>query len=231
MAKPDNTRHPTGTAWPVADSKRAAIGSPRRATRSAMTRNQILESATRLFLDEGYSQTSIEQIAENAGTTKPTVYSHFGSKRALFDAVVQQNADQRVSLLTDPLTPTDNPQQDLIDFGDIFLSVVLSPQAQRWDRLAAAESLTSPEVGEAFYRAGPARVLRHLAEYIRQQHKAGRMMVVRASAAAEQLLGLLLGLDLLRTQIGQPPPSRAMLKKRCRESVAVFLAAYGVDDE
>ena len=45
--------------------------------------------------------------------------------------------------------------------------------------------------------------------------------------AAEQLIGMFLGLDLLRTQIGQKASGSASRKRRCREAVAVFLKGHG----
>jgi AcrR family transcriptional regulator len=47
------------------------------------TREQILESARRLFRDHGYGRTTIEQIAAEAGVAVPTVYATYGGKRAI----------------------------------------------------------------------------------------------------------------------------------------------------
>lgn len=190
------------------------------------TRRRILDTATKLFLSEGYSNTSLEQVAEAANVTKPTVYSHFKSKHGLFDAVIQQYAEKRVAEVSRLFSPSDDPRGDLIALGDLILARVLSKQTQRWDRLAAAESIDHPEVGETFYQAGPAHVVKGLTDYMKQQHQAGRLNVPHPQRAAEQLIGLFLGLDLLRAQIGQPELSVAQRKRKSREAVDVFLAAY-----
>lgn len=200
---------------------------PQRTRKAASTKQRILEAATDLFLNEGFSQTSLDRVAEVAETTKPTVYSHFKSKHGLFEAVVEQNAKGKLETLKHLLIPTNDPESDLHQFGDTFLPRVLSPQTQCWDRLAAAESINHPEVGEAFYKAGPARLMKKLTGYLKTQSEAGLLHVEKPERAAEQLIGLMLGVDILRTQIGQKPPGIATLKKRCREAVAVFLAAYG----
>ena len=59
---------------------------------------------------------------------------------------------------------------------------------------------------------------------------AGRLAIAQCDRAAEQLIGLLLGVDHLRTQIGHPIPSTAVRKRRCREAVSVFLKAYEVSE-
>ena len=133
-------------------------------------------------------------------------------------------------MLNELLTPTDNPADDLIRFGDVFMPVILTEQSC-WDRLAAAESMIHPEVGEAFFNAGPARVIKKLKDYLAHQHQAGQLQVKKPARAAEQLIGLMLGIDLLRAQVGKKPPSRAALKTKCREAVALFLATYGLANE
>ncbi|GAB5402484.1 MAG: TetR/AcrR family transcriptional regulator [Aureliella sp.] len=199
----------------------------KRASKAASTRQVILEAAEKLFLQDGYSQTSLDQVAQLAGTTKPTVYSHFGSKHGLFEAVAASNVNQRARLLAELLEVTDDPTKDLTRFGETFLARVLSKEARAWDRLAAAEAIAHPEVGETFYQAGPARVLAALSNYLKTQTRAGVLDVPDPKMAAEQLVGMLVTLDVLRAQIGKPPPTPAACRKRCAMAVQVFVKAYG----
>lgn len=191
------------------------------------TRQLILQRATELFLHEGYSTTSIDRVAEVAGVSKPTVYSHFQSKTGLFKAAVEASAEERAGKLGALLKATDDPESDLRRFGEKFLSVVLSAEADSWDRIAAAEARSHPEVGRIFFEAGPKRVNNAVANYIKQQTAAGLMFAPSPSEAAELLMGMLLGVDLLRTRIGAPAPSSTKIRRKCKTAVRVFLAAYG----
>lgn len=47
------------------------------------TREAVLEAARALFVEQGYTATSVEQIADRAGVSRPTVFTAVGSKRAL----------------------------------------------------------------------------------------------------------------------------------------------------
>ena len=47
-------------------------------------RSQLLEVATELFAAHGFHATSMDDLAEAAGVTKPVLYQHFPSKRALY---------------------------------------------------------------------------------------------------------------------------------------------------
>lgn len=62
----------------------------RREEYSATTRRALLDSATKLFAEEGYARTSLDEIAAGARVTKGALYGHFGSKQDLFRAVLQE---------------------------------------------------------------------------------------------------------------------------------------------
>ena len=53
------------------------------------TRHSILEAAKAVFAAEGYSGAHVNEIVARAGTTKPMIYYHFGSKEGLFAAVLE----------------------------------------------------------------------------------------------------------------------------------------------
>jgi AcrR family transcriptional regulator len=52
------------------------------------TRSLILKRAQRLFLQRGYADVSVGEVADAVGVTKPTLYYHFGNKEALYAAVL-----------------------------------------------------------------------------------------------------------------------------------------------
>ncbi len=52
------------------------------------TRQAIEEAAYELFLEQGYSATSMRRIAERAGIALGGIYNHFGSKDEIFEAII-----------------------------------------------------------------------------------------------------------------------------------------------
>ncbi|MGC8511629.1 MAG: TetR/AcrR family transcriptional regulator [Acidimicrobiales bacterium] len=56
----------------------------RRRMPAQQRRNQLLDAALERFARKGYHDTSMEEIAEAAGVTKPVLYHHFASKTELF---------------------------------------------------------------------------------------------------------------------------------------------------
>ncbi len=55
---------------------------------------KLLSCATNEFLAKGYKDASLREIAENAGTSTSPIYTRFGGKQGLFNAIVQSVADQ-----------------------------------------------------------------------------------------------------------------------------------------
>jgi AcrR family transcriptional regulator len=58
-------------------------------SRGEATRSQLIAVATRMFAANGYEGTSIEAVLQEAGVSRGALYHHFGSKEALFEAVVE----------------------------------------------------------------------------------------------------------------------------------------------
>jgi AcrR family transcriptional regulator len=71
--------------------------SPLRDEAVARTRRLILTAAKELFMDRGYLGTTIDQIAERAGVSKPTVFANVGNKRTvlkeLYDETLAGDAE------------------------------------------------------------------------------------------------------------------------------------------
>lgn len=61
--------------------------SPLRAEQAARSRAAVLAAARELFVTQGYAGTTLEQVAELAGVSKPTVFNAIGNKVTLFRAV------------------------------------------------------------------------------------------------------------------------------------------------
>lgn len=66
---------------------------------SHKTRQKILESAQRYFLDNGFQNTSLRTIAKKANCTTGAIYNQFGSKEALFHALIRQAYDGFLELI------------------------------------------------------------------------------------------------------------------------------------
>ena len=68
---------------------RRTYTSPLRADQALQTRRRILESAYRLFAENGYAATTIAAVARDAGVAPETVYLSLGNKRGLLEGAIE----------------------------------------------------------------------------------------------------------------------------------------------
>ena len=65
------------------------------------SRERLLETATELFAEKGYAATSVREIVEKAGVSKPVLYYYFKSKEGLFYAILEWAAEVQQEILNE----------------------------------------------------------------------------------------------------------------------------------
>src|SRR5689334_7395620 len=88
--------YPIVTWWPRMKLKKR-LSAPER-------RLQLMEVGRAVFAVSGYESASIEEIARQAGVSKPIVYEHFGSKEGLHAAVVDRELDTLVERVSQSIS-------------------------------------------------------------------------------------------------------------------------------
>lgn len=152
----------------------------------------ILQSASDLFLDNGFETTSMDQIALHAGVSKQTVYSHFGSKEALFTAVIEGKCRQYE--ITEDLFDLDLPIHDaLVNLAKHFSDLILSDDAVRLHRVAIAGGEKHSKIAQLYWQAGPVWMQTHFAQYLEHKKAAGQVSVTNPLFAAQQFLFMIKG--------------------------------------
>ncbi|GAA1917422.1 TetR/AcrR family transcriptional regulator [Streptantibioticus ferralitis] len=98
----------SSTGSEVKGASRTATASARRGRRVRMTgkerREQLLDIGRALFAERGFEGTSVEEIAHQAGVSKPVVYEHFGGKEGLYAVVVDREMRVLLDMVTSALT-------------------------------------------------------------------------------------------------------------------------------
>ncbi len=84
-------------------------------------RARILEEAVRLFSRNGYGSTSVREVAEAAGITKPTLYYHFGSKEGLFEALIDHHLTGLEALVGEAVTSAGGVVDRIRTFAKTYL--------------------------------------------------------------------------------------------------------------
>jgi TetR/AcrR family transcriptional repressor of mexJK operon len=191
----------------------------------------ILAAATRAFLDRGYAAAAMDDVARDAGVAKQTVYTHFGSKAALFRAIVDALAGDLLAPLSVGDVRNAGPHTLLLDLAERFINQVVDPVSVRLLRLLAAEAPRFPDLAATVLQAGPERLIAEFAAYLDRHAKAGRLSVDCPRMAAEQFFGALRGnfqikalLMLAEPETNDFTPER--VATYARSVVSAFLRAH-----
>ena len=201
-----------------------SAGRPREADKEAR-HLALLQTATRLFLEKGYNKVSLEMIAREAHVAVRTIYVKFGGKAGLLSAVITTGrarffADM-TSMETDP-----RPLEDILgDFSLRFLELVSLPSFVSLHRMVVAEAQATPELAEAFYKAGPLQSREMLWRLFgRPEIRARLRPELSLEVLAVHLVNCLLG-DLMSRMLFPPeqPPSIDELRGRAAQGLDLFL--------
>jgi TetR/AcrR family transcriptional repressor of mexJK operon len=192
-------------------------------------RAAILEAAKRLFPQHGFEGTSMDAVAAEAGVSKLTVYSHFGSKEALFIETVRCKCD---SLLPCSLFEVDVKapvRGQLLGVARAFFEMMMSDSALGLHRTLVASSQQSPKLAKLFWEAGPMQVQTALAAMLQKEVDARQLDIADTRLAACQFFALLKGEHHARMLFGCGQPSGEEAQAHLEATVDMFLRAYSSD--
>jgi AcrR family transcriptional regulator len=71
---------------------------------AAERRNQLIAIGRQVFAERGYDATTVEEIAERAGISKPIVYEHFGGKEGLYAVIVDREMERVIAAVTEAIS-------------------------------------------------------------------------------------------------------------------------------
>jgi AcrR family transcriptional regulator len=124
-----------------------AVGDSERLRRRERRRRELLDAADRVVRRSG-AGFSMDEIATEAGITKPVVYRHFGDKDGLHEALTERYVDELRQALR-PAIETDDPRSRLAATIDAYLAYVeRQPDRYRFLLTAAEQPRTGPLVAE-----------------------------------------------------------------------------------
>jgi AcrR family transcriptional regulator len=80
---------------------------------AAERREQLLQVALETFAAKGFHDTSMNEVAEAAGVTKPVLYQHFASKKALYNELVDEMGARLERTIFEAAAAADGPRQQV----------------------------------------------------------------------------------------------------------------------
>ena len=202
----------------------------------------ILHAAMETFMERGYDQASMDEVAARARTTKRTVYSHYGNKEALFRAALGQAVELFLGKLQAPADLRE-PAAEMEAFAARFCELCTVRGSVRLQRVAMGLAERFPDLGHMLHRDVIERAEGMMAGYLAALAQ-DRGLATEAEAAdwgataARLFLNLATASQRFETLRGArapldgppgPETSPHVDREPIGRAVALFLVGIGVD--
>lgn len=115
---------------------------------AARRREQLLETALELFARQGYHQTSMNEIAEAAGVTKPVLYQHFDSKQDLYTELLHDVSSRLREAVVKATGEAAGPR-DQVELGFTAIFGWMAEKPARFALLFSGATSREPEFSAA----------------------------------------------------------------------------------
>ncbi len=96
--------------------------------KTSLVRNQIVETASRLFYKQGYNGTGINQIIEEAGVAKASLYQHFHSKEDLLVEYLTLKGIETNTALKEQADKFGTPREKVLAIFDLLAELSSQPE-------------------------------------------------------------------------------------------------------
>ncbi|MCV9880204.1 TetR/AcrR family transcriptional regulator [Brenneria izbisi] len=184
----------------------------------------ILDIATQVFLESGFSKAKVIDIAKRAGASKTTLYTLYPTKDALFSAVISKKIEMLEKQLNDSLKFEEELSLLLVGFGRKLIDTFLQDESRALFNIIITEKHCFPELADFFWQAGPGKCIKTLSQCLEVHPEfTGNNVTV----AAETFISLCWGTYLLNSLITKNfHMSEEEINNHLIESVHVFSGRY-----
>ena len=190
-------------------------------------RRQIMDGARQVFLSAGFDGASMNDIARVAGVSKGTLYAYFASKEELFEAIIRGEYAQSAERLC-VFRREGDAREMLKDFGVRLITRMADPYTRSLARVVIAAVEKFPNLGRAFYEAGPLYGATRLAAELEHLEALGALKVPDPERAAWQFVDLCQSYVYKRLIFGVVDSiAHEEIEASVEAGVEVFMKAYG----
>jgi TetR/AcrR family transcriptional regulator, mexJK operon transcriptional repressor len=190
-------------------------------------RAAILEAAKHLFVRQGFEGTSMDAIANKAGVSKLTVYSHYRDKETLFAEAVRRKCEEQMPAEIFNADLKGPIRRQLLAIARAFFALITSEDAIAIHRTIVANAQQSPKLARMFWEAGPLRTHEAFEAFLRAEIAAGKLEIADVSRATSQFFCLLKGDSHARMEFGCCEPlTQRDVDDHVNATVDMFLRAY-----
>jgi len=205
---------------------RPGVGRPTPAQQE-QRHEELLSAALDIFLENGFEQTTVEEIATQVGMSKRTVYARYEDKGALFKAAVRRAIEQ-YTVPREALEPliSDDLEETLASIARLRIANMTRPAAIKLQRILSAQSYRFPELFNAAFEEGTGPTVGFLSALFVRYSAQGEINVTEPQRAATAFLSLVVG-GPTRVIVSGNKLEEKETDRHIRFAVSLFLRGVG----
>lgn len=189
-------------------------------------REAILTAARRLFVEQGYERTTLEQIVACSGGSLATIYKLFGNKDRLLEAVVFESAASGEALVKKILALELAPSATLHRIAEGLYENFLNPEVVALVRVVISRSICDPDFSRQFFDRTANKTRKTIEAVFARWEADGVAMNGTPQFLAEIFMALIV--SDLHTQAITHSPEPLDLPERLQERTHFFILAAGI---
>jgi TetR/AcrR family transcriptional regulator, cholesterol catabolism regulator len=148
-----------------------------------------MESAFKLLMRDGYRRIRLDDVADDAGVSKATVYCYFANKDDLLTRTVASRIAEKQAAIESRLASAGGSASERLRmFLHQFWTMSLTEQAGLWQRLLASEIVTEAPDVFAVWAKGLVQRWRFVEQLIKEGQRAGEFRRDADAAVAARLI-------------------------------------------
>jgi TetR/AcrR family transcriptional regulator of autoinduction and epiphytic fitness len=193
-------------------------------------RTQIMGAAVDAFLELGFNAARMDAIGNAAGVSFATLYKHFPSKEALFEAVIDYVLDELYAKWKDQ-PPPDDVREGLTAIAQAFLSVAVDPRLLDITRVVIAQARVFPHLGHKLMIDVRVKYTARTDAWLMERVRRGDLDIPDIERARQEFLAVLADAFFWpRMFMVEAALSRKKKQEVIASAVDLFMARYAVTD-
>jgi AcrR family transcriptional regulator len=192
---------------------------------------ELLEAAFAVFVEKGFADARLEDIAVRAGVSKGTVYLYFDSKDAIFRAMIQQVADAKLEMVAHLVETHQGSFAALLrQLAGLMAAQISQPPLLHFPRLIIGESKRFPELAAFYLDMAITRARKILMRIIERGQDAGEFRNIPPRHAAHLFIAPMLFVPIYKSVFEPHDPETFDLQGHVAAHLDLYLRGLCVKE-
>ncbi len=191
--------------------------------------DQIIDTASMLFVMNGFHATTMEKVAQAASVSKLSIYRHFENKDALFAACITRKCREFApdSLFTGA---ADSLEERLLGIGEGLFRLMMSDEARAIEGMVTADP-NGRHLAELYFTAGPLYFCGKTEALLQRLDAEGSLAIPDPVESAKLFVALFKGANIMTRAQYAPEAAQddAGIRAYCLSAVRMFIKGHARD--